>query len=46
MNLRVLDQVLVGYCLAKDKVMPKDMEIIIMITDTQTGKSYAHYYKN
>jgi len=45
-NLRVLDQVLVGYCLSKHKEWPKKMEIIILITDTYDGKSYAHYYKN
>lgn len=45
-NLRVLDQVLVGYCMSQHQERPRNMEIIILITDTYDNKSYAHYYKN
>jgi hypothetical protein len=46
MDLRVLNQVLVGYWQSKYKERPKHMQLIIMITDAQTGISYAHYYKD
>jgi hypothetical protein len=46
MNLRVLDQVLLGYWESLYSERSQNMEIIIMITNTDTGKSVAHYYKN
>jgi hypothetical protein len=45
-DLLVLYQVLVGYWQWKYKERPKYTELIIMISDAQTGVSYAHYYKN
>lgn len=45
-KFKVLEKILVSYMISKYGKRPEKMETIIRVQEINSGKVYAHYYKN